>query len=172
MSIETAVLTISTRGSRGERGTDTSGMIIKEMVAQIDCTVVEYAIIPDDEETIVAQLRYLAEKVQAALVLTTGGTGISATDVTPEATLAVIERRLPGFEEAMRAAGFNKTPYAILSRGVCGTCKKSLIINLPGNPKGVRENLEAVLQVIPHAIRVLQNETVADGDHGFPGPTD
>ncbi|MCH9007250.1 MogA/MoaB family molybdenum cofactor biosynthesis protein [candidate division KSB1 bacterium] len=165
MTIKTAILTISTRGSRGERAEDASGDTIRELINKIDSKVVDYQIVPDDKARIISQLKRMVEVMQADLVLTTGGTGLSATDITPEATLEVIERRLPGFEEAMRMTGFQHTPYALLSRAVVGTYKKALIINLPGNPKGVRENLETILFVIPHGIKVLKGTQMDDSEH-------
>lgn len=163
--IRTAILTISTRGSRGERAEDTSGNIIRELMKKIDTEVVDYQIVSDDKERIIFQLKRAVDEAKADLVLTTGGTGLSPTDVTPEATLAVIDRRVPGFEEAMRMVGFQKTPYAVLSRAVVGTYKNALIINLPGNPKGVRESLEAILTVIPHGIKVLRGGRMNDSEH-------
>lgn len=164
MPIKVAILTISTRGSRGERE-DTSGATIKELVKQIDAEVVDYQIIADDKKEIVWHLKRLVEAVKADLILTTGGTGLSPTDVTPEATLEVIERRAPGFEEVMRMTGLKHTPYAMLSRAVAGICEKSLIINLPGSPTAVRENLEAILPVLPHAIEILKGRQVQDSEH-------
>lgn len=166
MPIKTAILTISTRGSQG-RQEDTSGAAIKELVTQIDGDVVDYQIIPDDKKQIVQQLRRMVEEVKADLILTTGGTGLSPNDVTPEATLEVIDRRVPGFEEVMRMTGFKKTPHALLSRAVVGTLKSSLIINLPGSPKGVKENLEAILPAIPHGIKILKGGLVEDQEHSF-----
>ena len=166
MSIKIAILTISTRGSRGERE-DTSGATVKEIVKHLDAEVVDYQIIPDDQKEIVWHLKRLVEAVKADLILTTGGTGLSPTDVTPEATLEVIERRAPGLEEVMRTTGLKHTPHAMLSRAVAGTCEKSLIINLPGSPKGVRENLEAILPVLPHAINILKGKQVQDAEHVF-----
>ena len=168
MPIKTAILTISTRGSQG-RQEDTSGKAIKELVKQIDADVVDYQIIPDDKKQIVQQLRRMVEEIKADLILTTGGTGLSPTDVTPEATLEIIERRVPGFEEVMRMTGFKKTPHALLSRAVVGTLKNSLIINLPGSPKGVQENLEAILSAIPHGIKILRGGLVEDKEHSFKG---
>lgn len=167
MSISVAILTISTRGSSGERSTDVSGDAIKQLVEKIKGDVVEYKILPDDKPRIITELRRLVQDVQVNLILTTGGTGLSPNDVTPEATLEIIERRIPGIEEVMRMAGFRKTPFAVLSRAVAGTAGKTLIVNLPGNPKGVRENLEAVLPVLPHAIKVLSGGKVQDREHDF-----
>ncbi|MFQ5639204.1 MAG: molybdopterin adenylyltransferase [bacterium] len=166
MKIKTAILTISTKGSQGKRD-DTSGETIKELISEIDADVVDYLIIPDDKDTIQKQLIRLVEEIKVDLVLTTGGTGLSPTDVTPEATLEVIERRVPGFEEVMRMIGVKKTPHAMLSRGVAGTREKTLIINLPGSPKGVRENLEAILPAIPHGVRILRGGAVEDTEHQF-----
>ncbi|MFQ5674343.1 MAG: molybdenum cofactor biosynthesis protein B [bacterium] len=166
MSIKAAILTISTRGSQGKQE-DTSGQAIQEILQKIDTDIVDYLIIPDDREQIVAQLKRLVEDVKAELILTTGGTGLSPTDVTPEATLAVIDRRVPGLEEAMRMTGFKKTPHALLSRAVAGIHKNALIINLPGSPKGVRENLEAILSAIPHGVKILKGGQVDDKEHDF-----
>jgi len=165
MCIKTAILTISTRGSKGERREDTSGNVIKELVPQFGGSVVAYDVLPDVREQIVWQLRRLAEYVKVDLILTTGGTGLSPTDVTPEATLEVIERRAPGFEEAMRAACIQKTPHAMLSRAVAGILHKTLIINLPGSPKAVRENLEVILPALPHAVQILRGTDVPDDTH-------
>lgn len=167
MRIKTAILTISTRGSKGERKEDTSGEAIKELVRKINAEVVFYDIIPDNKEQIVWQLQRLAEFVKVDLILTTGGTGLSPNDVTPEATLEVIERRIPGMEEAMRMTGFQKTPFAILSRAVVGTLQNTLIVNLPGSPKGVRESLEVILDIIPHAVKVLSGGKLGDDEHAF-----
>lgn len=172
MQIKTAILTISTRGSRGERTSDESGEAIKALLPAIGGVVIDYQVIPDDLNMIKNQLRHMSTRLKAHLIVTTGGTGISPTDVTPEATLDLIEKRLHGFEERMRAAGFEKTPFAILSRAVVGTYKNCLIINLPGNPKGVRENFEAIAGVIPHAINVLRGASLHDSAHDFkPGPS-
>ena len=127
--IKIAVLTISTRGSKGERKEDSSGEMIKEMVKQLHSEMVFYKIIPDDKTEIIRQLRQISESGSADLILTTGGTGLSPNDVTPEATLDVIDRRVPGLEEIMRRIGFEKTPHALLSRAVAGIYKKTLIVN-------------------------------------------
>lgn len=149
------ILTMSDKGSRGER-VDQSGQVIKEMVSSIG-NVLLYEVIPDEKELIKNKLVEYSEKVD--LILTTGGTGLSPRDVTPEATLEVIEREIPGIAEAMRYEGLKKTPRAMLSRAVAGVRGGCLIINLPGSPKAVRENLEVVLPVIGHAIEKIKGDT-------------
>lgn len=154
--IRVAILTVSTSGAGGERAEDVSGAVIREMVASIGGTVVQYAVVPDDRDAIRSTLRDWCDRHRVDLVLTTGGTGISPTDVTPEATGDVLERDLPGVVEAMRIASLSKTPRAMLSRQRAGTRGDSLVVNLPGSPKGVRECLDVVLPVLPHAIEILQ----------------
>jgi len=149
--IKAAVLTISDKGSRGERE-DKSGEVIKEKLGHINAEVVAYEIVPDEREIISQTLRSFADR--ANLILTTGGTGVSPRDVTPEATRDVIERELPGFSEAMRAESFKVTTRSIGSRAVSGMYKDALIINLPGSPKGVSECLGVVLEAIPHVLEV------------------
>lgn len=149
--IKAAVLTISDKGSRGERE-DKSGEVIKEKLGHINAEVVAYEIVPDEREIISQAIRSFADR--ANLILTTGGTGVSPRDVTPEATRDVIERELPGFSEAMRAESFKVTTRSIGSRAVSGMYKDTLIINLPGSPKGVSECLGVVLEVIPHVLEV------------------
>ncbi len=151
------VLTASDKGSRGERE-DESGKAIQEKLAPLDAHVVRYEIVPDEKEIISARLAEWADSVEIDLIVTTGGTGLSPRDVTPEATLDVIDRLVPGFAEVMRAESLKKTPQAMLSRAVAGTRKRSLIINLPGSPKAVRECLEAILPALPHAIETLRGE--------------
>jgi molybdenum cofactor synthesis domain-containing protein len=120
--------------------------------------IMDYQIVPDEEKMIAGKLIDLTDKQNLDLVLTTGGTGFSPRDHTPEVTLKVIERRAPGLEEAMRMEGYKKNKKAILSRGVCGIRKKTLIINLPGSPKAIEEGLEILLPILPHAIEVLKGE--------------
>lgn len=164
MSLKVAILTISTRGSRGERQ-DTSGAVLREMVQQLEADIIETKIIPDDHKQIVWELKRCCDNLHADLVLTTGGTGLSPYDLTPEATLEVIERRVPGMEGAMLLRGLQSTPHAMLSRAVVGIRGKSLIVNLPGSPKGARESLEAVLPAIPHAIAILQDRMKSETEH-------
>lgn len=147
------IVTMSDKGSQGQRE-DASGAAIKEMVVQLG-EVLQYRVVPDDPEIIKATLMEFADEHQLDLILTTGGTGLGPRDNTPEATLAVIRRQVPGLAEAIRAESLKKTPKAMLSRAVSGTRGKTLIINLPGSVKGVRECLEVVLPVLPHGLEIL-----------------
>ncbi len=153
--ITIGVLTISDGGAAGTRQ-DTSGETIRAMVTQIPHAVLSAgAIIPDERDLIEGTLREWSDERHLNLVLTTGGTGLAPRDVTPEATRAVINREAPGIAEAMRAASLQHTPFGMLSRGVAGTRGHTLIINLPGSPKAVRECLDCILPVLPHAINLL-----------------
>jgi len=149
-----AVLTVSDKGSRGERE-DLSGQAIEELISKHGWQVVAREIVPDEVDDIEAKLRYFSDELCVDLVLTTGGTGLSPRDVTPEATRRVIEREAPGFAEAMRAASLQVTPHAMLSRAVSGIRASTLIINLPGSPRAVRENLEVILPALPHGLEKL-----------------
>jgi len=151
------ILTISDRGSKGERE-DSSGPLIREMVKDLPAEVIYYEIIPDEKEVIIEALKKSADQLKADLILTTGGTGLSPRDVTPDATLRVIEREVPGFSEAMRAESLRKTPHAMISRAVCGIRGLSLIVNLPGSPKSVKENLSVILPALPHALSKLMGD--------------
>ncbi len=152
-----AIVTISDRGSKGERE-DVSGDKIEERLRKEGFTVLHRAIIPDEADIISDTLIALSDKEQFALIVTTGGTGVSPRDVTPEATLRVVERTLPGMAEAMRASSLLKTPHAMISRAVVGIRGATLIINLPGSPKGALENLEVVLPALPHALGKIQGD--------------
>jgi len=151
------ILTISDRGSKGERE-DSSGPLIREMVKDLPAEVIHYEIIPDEKEIIIEALKKSADQLKADLILTTGGTGLSPRDVTPDATSKVIDREVPGFSEAMRAESLKKTPHAMISRAVCGIRGSSLIVNLPGSPKSVKENLSVILPALPHALSKLMGD--------------
>lgn len=165
------VLTISDRGWRGERE-DKSGEVIKRMLAALDAHVARYEIVPDEKDIISQTLIQWADEVGLDLIVTTGSTGLSPRDVAPEATLAVVQRLVPGLAEVMRAEGMKKTARAMLSRGVSGIRGQSLIINLPGSPKAVQESLEVILPVLSHAVEVLKGEAIEcgadleEGKHG------
>lgn len=156
--IRAGILTISDSGSRGER-VDTSGAAIAELLASIGAEVTRREIVADEASRISETLRVWCDAGDVDLVLTTGGTGFAARDVTPEATLAVAERAAPGIAEAMRAEGMRHTPKAMLSRAVAVIRGSTLVINLPGSEKGVRESLAAVLDVLAHAIDLLRGQT-------------
>lgn len=157
-----AVLTMSDKGSRGERE-DTSGPWLIERLQREGFTLKRYAIIPDRIPVIVDSLIDLADRQNIDLIVTTGGTGVAPTDVTPEAMGQVIEKEVPGLAEAMRAASLLKTPNAMLSRGRAGTRGQTLIVNLPGSLKAARENIEVILPVLPHALEKIGGGTADCG---------
>ena len=161
-AITIGILTASDKGSRGER-LDESGALIRELVKSIAGEVRRYEMVPDEREVLAERLMTWADLDHLDLIFTTGGTGFSPRDVTPEATLQVCDRLVPGLPEAMRAEGLKKTPHAMLSRAVAGIRGRTLIVNLPGSVKGVRESLEAILPALPHAIEILRGETSACG---------
>lgn len=156
VDITVAVLTLSDKGSKGERK-DESGLLIQELLKDIEAEIKYYDILPDDKEFIKERLIEYSSKVD--LILTTGGTGLSPRDLTPEATLEVIERQVPGIAEAMRSEGLKKTKRAMLSRSVAGVRGGSLIVNLPGSPKAVKESLSIIIDVLPHAIEKIKGDT-------------
>lgn len=164
--VRTAILTVSDRSSRGERP-DASGPALEKIVGAQGWPILSSAIVPDDSLAIQHALTSWSDSGEIDLILTTGGTGFAPRDITPEATLAVIERQAPGLAEAMRMESLKITPHAMLSRAVCGIRKKTLIINLPGSPKAAVENLHTVLPVIQHAVELLQDPSEAEKNHTF-----
>lgn len=151
--IKAAVLTLSDKGVKGER-LDRSGPIVERLLKKIDAQVISRDILPDEKTLIRRRLIRLCR--DADLIITTGGTGLSWRDVTPDATMEVIQREIPGLAEAMRYEGMRKTPYAMLSRAVAGVRGQTLIINLPGSPSGVKENLSVILDSLPHAVEKIK----------------
>jgi molybdenum cofactor synthesis domain-containing protein len=151
-----AVLTVSDSCARGDR-TDLSGPAVSELLRKKNFSLIGTEVVPDDQAAIQTALAYWVKEAQ--LVITTGGTGIAERDVTPEATRAVCERLVDGVAERMRYEGARKTPFTALSRGVCGVREKSLILNLPGSPTGAVESLEAVIDLLPHALQLLSGNT-------------
>lgn len=164
MTIRFGVLTLSDRSSRGER-LDASGPALADLIRAQGWLVAEQAVLADDESAIRAMLTTWADSSRFDVILTTGGTGFALRDVTPEATRAVIEREAPGLAEAMRLDSLKKTPHAMLSRGVAGIRGRTLIINLPGSPKGAVENLQTVIPVLPHAVQLLQDDPGSEASH-------
>lgn len=164
MTIRFGILTLSDRSSRGERA-DSSGPALAYLIQAEGWSVAKQAILPDDESAIRDILISWADSNEMDVILTTGGTGFSPRDVTPEATRAVIEREAPGLAEAMRAASLKITPHAMLSRIVTGIRKQTLIINLPGSPKGAMENLQIILPVLSHAVQLLQENPASEKTH-------
>jgi molybdenum cofactor synthesis domain-containing protein len=161
IQIRAAVITVSDRCARGE-SEDVSGAALAELLKGAGAELVAREILSDDLEPLAAALRAYAERDDINLVITTGGTGLSPRDNTPEATRAVIEREVPGLAEAMRAETLKKTPTAMLSRGLCGTRSGALVVNLPGSPKGVRECFAVIRPVLAHAIGLLAGRSHED----------
>jgi len=156
-----AVLTVSTSGSQGNRD-DSSGQAIKEMLEGDDFKLVRYEVVGDNKDTISTKLAEWADADDVDLIVSTGGTGLGRYDVTPEACLAILDKEVPGMAEAMRAKTLEFTPMAMISRSVTGIRGNTLIITLPGSTKGVRECLDVVIPVIPHALELLHRETVSE----------
>ena len=149
------ILTISDKGARGQRY-DESGQTIRDIFSDLGGDIVSYEIVPDEMDVICQKLAEWADNKETDVIITTGGTGLGERDVTPEATIAVVDRVVPGLAEAMRASSLSKTPMAMLSRATAGVRGKCLIINLPGSPRAVRECLEVVLPAIPHAVDIIK----------------
>ena len=164
MTIRIGILTLSDRSSRGER-TDASGPALADLVRAQGWSVAEQAILADDESAIRAKLSAWADGGKLDVILTTGGTGFALRDVTPEATRAIVHREAPGLAEAMRAESLKKTPHAMLSRGMAGIRGRTLIVNLPGSPKGAVENLQTILPVLPHAVQLLKDDPDSEASH-------
>jgi molybdopterin adenylyltransferase len=159
MALRVGILTVSDKGARGER-VDTSGQAIREMLAPLEATIERYEVVPDEKEVVASRLRQWADEADLALIVTNGGTGVAPRDVTPEATLSVVERLVPGIAEAMRQEGLKHTPMSMISRAVVGVRGRTLIVNLPGSERGVRQNLAYVLPVLSHAVEMLRGEAV------------
>ena len=155
------ILTVSTSGYYGQRD-DTSGDKIKEMLPPPDYELVRYEVVSDDKDMIAQRMAEWADAPDVNLIVSTGGTGLGPRDVTPEACLSIIEREVPGMAETMRAETLKFTPMAMLSRSVAGIRGKTLILTLPGSPKGVGETLEVVMPVLPHALELLRRESVQE----------
>ena len=158
------ILTVSDRSSRGERP-DASGPALQQAIVAQDWQVLRMQIVPDDFSVIRQALLDWSESGDLDVILTTGGTGFSPRDVTPEATQAVLERPTPGIAEAMRATSLQVTPHAMLSRAAAGIRHRTLIVNLPGSPKGAVENLQVILPVLPHAVALLAEDPGAEAGH-------
>jgi molybdopterin adenylyltransferase len=162
--IQVGILTISDKGSKGQRQ-DKSGEVMRDGVARMQGAVVKYEIVPDEAEVIAAKLAEWSDSGTMDLILTTGGTGLSKRDVTPEATLSIIDRSIPGIAEAMRAKSLEKTPTAMLSRAVAGQRGNCLIVNMPGSPRAVQECLDVILPALPHAVEIIKGEVT---EHSLP----
>ena len=162
--MKVALLTISDRSARGERE-DLSGPLLRKLVEAQGWAVVEQTVVSDEPAEIQQILKGWADGGQASLILTTGGTGFAPRDQAPEATRAVIDREAPGLAEAMRAASLQKTPHAMLSRAVAGIRGRTLIVNLPGSPRAVKENLAVIVSALSHAVALLQEDPGAEAGH-------
>jgi molybdenum cofactor synthesis domain-containing protein len=164
LTLRFGILTVSDRSARGERE-DVSGPALQAALLEQGWQVVRTAILPDDLVLLGEALASWADSDDVDVILTTGGTGFAARDVTPEATLAVCQRLAPGLAEAMRAASLRATPHAMLSRAAAGIRRRTLIVNLPGSPRGALENLAVILPVLPHAVQLLSEDPGAEAGH-------
>ncbi len=164
MSLRFGILTLSDRSAKGERA-DASGPALADLIRAQGWSVAKQSILPDDESAICTALTAWADIDEVDVILTTGGTGFAPRDVTPEATRKVIEREAPGLAEAMRAESLKKTPHAMLSRAMAGIRGRTLIINLPGSPKGAVENLQTILPVLSHAVQLLTDDPASEKSH-------
>ena len=164
MTIRFGILTLSDRSARGERE-DASGPALARLIQAEGWSVAKQELLPDERSAIQQLLSSWADSSELDVILTTGGTGFAPRDVTPEATRAVIDREAPGLAEAMRAASLKVTPHAMLSRIVTGIRKRTLIINLPGSPKGAVENFQVAIPVIPHAVQLLREDPASESTH-------
>lgn len=164
MIIRCGLLTLSDRSSQGMRE-DASGPALAHLIQAEGWSVAKQQILPDEESAIRAVLTAWSDGGEVDVILTTGGTGFALRDVTPEATKAVIQREAPGLAEAMRAESLKKTPHAMLSRAVVGIRGRTLIVNLPGSPKGAVENFQSILPVLPHAVQLLQDDPASESSH-------
>ena len=151
------IITVSDKGAEGKRE-DTTGPIISKLLTKVGFVKKELIIIPDNKELIKEKICYLADELKVDLVVTNGGTGVSPEDITPEATKEVIDKEIPGMAEAMRSESLKKTPHAMLSRAVCGVRGSTLVVNLPGSPRGAKENLEVIIPALPHAIEKIKGD--------------
>jgi len=156
-TIQASTITVSDKGYAGERE-DASGPLLADLLRKMGAEVVSQTIVPDERDQIEHALVQLADEERVDLIVTTGGTGPAPRDVTPEATLAVIEREVPGLAEVLRFEGYRKTPLAVISRGVAGMRGGTLIVNLPGSPKAVLEGMETLTPILPHAIKMLRGK--------------
>ena len=157
MSFRACILTVSTKGARGER-VDESGEKISEALARVPCEIVGRAIVSDELDDIQRQLREWLRATDPDLIVLTGGTGLGPRDVTPQAVEPLLDYAVPGIAEAMRAAGLRKTPHAMLSRSLAGVIGRTLVLALPGSPRGVVDSLEAVMEALPHGLRTLRGD--------------
>jgi len=164
MRMNAAVITVSDKGFAGKRE-DVSGPLVADGLRAMGASVLEQIIVPDEEDQIIATLTYLADSGDLDVIITTGGTGLAPRDRTPEATLQVLDRRAPGLAEVLRSEGYKKTPRAMVSRGVAGLRGKCIIINLPGSTKAVRDGMETLKDILPHAIQMAQGEDLEHGEH-------